>query len=208
MLLSAIILAGGNSYRMSQDKGLSKLSGTPLVEHVITKVIDLVDEVILIVKNEKQKQQYISKLDYTLNIKTDLSKISSPIIGAITGLSITRSDYTIILACDMPFIPKQAINILFEGAKSHNGAVFQHPNGWIEPLCAVYKVEPSLKCAIKLYNQNNLRIRMILKKMEDVIYIPMQTLKIIDPMLLTFFDIDTECSLKEAHRIIAERKIT
>jgi molybdopterin-guanine dinucleotide biosynthesis protein A len=108
----------------------------------------------------------------------------------------------------MPFISKQAINILFEEAKNHNGSVFQHSNGWIEPLCAVYKVEPSLKFAMNLYYQNNLRIRMILKQMEDVIYIPIQTLKEIDPMLLTFFDIDTEFSLKEAHRIITEHQIT
>jgi molybdopterin-guanine dinucleotide biosynthesis protein A len=201
-VLSAIILAGGNSNRMNQDKGLSILSGIPLVEHVINKVTEIVEELILIVKDETQKQRYLSKLDYKIIVKTDVSKISSPIIGTITGLSCTKADYTLILACDMPFVSKQAIKILFEEAKGHNGAVFQHPNGWIEPLCAVYKVEPALKQAMSLYNQNNLRIRMILKKMEDVTYIPIKTLKEIDPTLLTFFDVDTESSLKEAHKII------
>lgn len=201
-MLSAIILAGGESNRMKKDKGLSLLCDTPLIEHVTKKVSDLVDEVVLIVKNDAQRRRYILALGPNIKIKKDLIKISSPIIGAITGLSNTKAEYALIVACDMPFVSKQAILMLFKKAEGHNGAVFQHPNGWIEPLCAVYKVEPSLKIALNLLKKNDLRIRMILKNMEDVVNIPIDTLKEIDPTLLTFFDADTEDAIKEAQELI------
>ena len=44
---SCIILCGGMSTRMGQDKGSMLLEGKPMILHVIETVSDMVDEIVV-----------------------------------------------------------------------------------------------------------------------------------------------------------------
>jgi len=55
---TAVILAGGFSKRLREDKGLIKLAGKPLILHVIDRISNAVDEVIIVVGSEDQKKDY------------------------------------------------------------------------------------------------------------------------------------------------------
>jgi len=204
---SAIILAGGRSTRMDGDKGLRELCGEPLVSHVIRRVSPLVDEVLLVVGSEDQRRAYSEAVGDKARVLVDLYEEGSPLIGAITGFRQAEGGYALITGCDMPFISQEAIKLLFEEGEGKNGAVFQWPNGWIEPLIAVYRVEPSLEEAQSLYGMENLRLRMILLNLEDVRMIPIEALRAIDPELLTLYDADTEEALEEAEEILRKQPL-
>ena len=199
---SAVILAGGRSTRMNGDKGLKELCGEALVNRVIRRVSERVDEVILVVGSEGQREAYSRVVDEGVTVVVDLYRDGSPLVGAITGLKRAKGEYAFMAACDMPFISDEVIETLFNASEGHDGAVYQWPNEWIEPLLAVYRVRPALEKALELYSSGDLRIRRILQNLPDVKMIPMNELRAVDPDLKNLFDADTEEALSEAEKIL------
>ena len=55
---SAIILAGGSSSRIGDEKGLVELKGKPLIQHVLSRTKSLVDETIVVVHTKVQAEKY------------------------------------------------------------------------------------------------------------------------------------------------------
>ena len=204
---SAIVLAGGGSTRMRSDKGLRELGGEPLATRVVRRLSALVDEVLIVLGSEAQRALYSRAIGEEAEILVDLYGDGSPLVGALTGFMRARGEYTLVTGCDMPFISLEAVRLLFDEAEGLDGAVFQWPNGWAEPLLAVYRVEPSLRIAEELYRAGNLRLRMILLELPRVKMIPIETLKGIDPELLTLHDVDDENSLREAEIILRKQNV-
>ncbi len=199
---SAIILAGGKSTRMDKDKGLKELCGEPLVNHVIHRVSDHVDETLVVVGSQVQKELYSNVVGDRVKLVIDLYDDGSPLVGALTGFSEAKGDYALVTGCDMPFISHKVIQYLFSAGEGRNGAVFRWPNGWVEPLIAVYRIKPSLDRALDLYSLGDLRLRLILLNMEDVDMVPIETLMQMDPELLSLHDIDTVEALGKAKEIL------
>jgi len=197
---SAIILSGGGSTRMKGDKGLRVLCGAPLVNHVVNRVSSMVEEVIVVVGSELQKQRYVRIIRPSAEVIVDSYSGGSPLIGAITGFEHTKARYALVTGCDAPLISGKAVQLLFDGAEGHDASTFIWPNGWIEPLAAVYGVEPSLKKALGFYREGDLRLRSVLRALPRVNLIPIDRLREIDPELLTLFDVDTEEALLEAEK--------
>ena len=204
---SAIILAGGRSTRMNGDKGLRELGGEALVNRVIRRVGELVDEVLLVVGSEEQREAYSKVVDEDVILVVDLYRDGSPLVGAITGLKHAKGEYAFMAACDMPFISDEVVETLFKEGEGYDGAVYQWPNEWIEPLLAVYRVQPSLEKALELYGSGDLRVRRILQNLPHVKMIPMEDLKAIDPDLHSLFDADTEEALREAESVLEKKGI-
>jgi len=201
---SGVVLAGGLSKRLGVDKGLRLLAGKPLVNHIVENIRDHVDEVIVVVASEEQKENYQRAVEGAL-IVTDVYPDGSPLVGLMTGLSFCKYPYAFAVACDMPFVCGEAVEMLFAEAEGREGAVFEKPNGWIEPLAAVYHVETGFREAERLYREGDLRVRMIFLSLGDVALIPVERLIAVDPELRTFFDTDSEESFGVAEWIIKEK---
>ncbi|UCH56666.1 MAG: molybdenum cofactor guanylyltransferase [Candidatus Bathyarchaeota archaeon] len=187
---------------MKSDKGLRMLGGEPLVRHAIRRISDRVDEIIIVLGSEEQRKAYSRALGKEAELVVDLYEEGSPLVGAITGFKHAGGEYALISACDTPFISPEAVQLLFEEGEGHDGAVFQWPNGWIEPLLAVYRTEPSLRIALDLYEERNLRLRMVLRRLQEARMIPIAALRALDPELLTLFDADTEDALRRAEAFL------
>jgi len=199
---SAIILAGGKSTRMGEDKGLKKLDGRALVKHVIDRVSPLVDEVLLVLGTEEQKKAYSQQLGDSVRYVIDEYVEHASLVGAISGFKVAKGEYALLTGCDMPFISPEAVALLFNEADGRNGSTFQWANGWIEPLLAVYHVKSASILAEKLYLSKEMRLRMILYSLPDVNMIPMDELRKIDKVMLSFFDADTGELYKKAEKLI------
>ena len=203
---TAIVLAGGDSTRMKRDKGLLDLSNEPMVCRVVEGVSNIVDEVLVVVGSAEQHGEYSDVLGDRAEILTDIYGDGSPLVGAITGLQRARGEYALITACDMPFVSPEIVQWIFTEAKGHDGATFEWPNGWIEPFLSVYHVEHSLRIAKELFEEKNLRLRMILRRLPDIRHIPIDSLRERDPKLLTLFDADTAEAIVEAEKILEKRE--
>jgi molybdopterin-guanine dinucleotide biosynthesis protein A len=191
---------------MNGDKGLKELCGEALVNRALRRAGEMADEVLLVVGSEEQRQAYSRVVDGGVRLIVDIYRDGSPLVGAITGLKHARGEYAFMAACDMPFISAEVVETLFDEAEGHDGAVFQWPNEWIEPLLAVYRVKPSLEKALELYRAGDLRVRRILQNLPDVRMIPMEELRAIDSELRSLFDADTEEALRKAEDVLKKRR--
>lgn len=197
---SAIILAGGASRRLGQDKGLMLLAGKRLVTYPIDALHPIVDELILVVGSEDQRGLYREAVPPWVKVLVDMHSGGSPLIGLMTGLSAAKGEYAFVTACDMPFIKRSPVELLFSEATAGNGATFLKPDGWIVPLFAVYRVDACLAEATRLFQTGDLRIRMVLRNLRDVVYVSPSRLDFDLELLL--FDTDTEEKLASAENII------
>ena len=133
---SAIVLAGGQSRRLGREKGLLLLGKQALVEHVYDRLRHVAGQVIIATATEKQRKVY-SKLFTGCIITTD-EKPGGPLTGVWSALQRVGGEKVAIVGCDMPLISEKAMRLLFELCKEHDAAIPQWPNGYIEPLHAVY----------------------------------------------------------------------
>jgi len=190
---------------MKRDKGLMNLAGEPMVCRVVDGISGVVDEVLVVVGSVEQHKNYSDVLGNRAEILIDAYGNGSPLVGAITGLQRARGEYALITACDMPFVSHDVVRWIFAEAEGHDGTTFEWPNGWIEPFFSIYHVEHSLRIAGDLFEEKNMRLRMILRRLPDVKHIPIDALRERDPDLFILFDVDTEEATIEAEKILEKR---
>jgi len=139
------VLAGGKSSRMGRDKAALPYAGTTLANYVATLVQAAAGAVAIL----GDPQRYGS-LGYP--VYPDLIPACGPLGGVYTALSVTSTDWNLIVACDMPSLSSAILRALLERAgKSNTGCVAAAGSGGEpEPLCAVYHRQclPVLKRAI------------------------------------------------------------
>ncbi|ODS30945.1 MAG: molybdopterin cofactor biosynthesis protein mobA [Candidatus Scalindua rubra] len=148
--MTAVILAGGKSIRMGSNKAFLKFKGKTFIERQIDLLSEIFDEII-ISANTPSEYEYLN-----LPIIEDIYPEKGPLGGIYTGLINSRSLYTFMLACDMPFVEIELIKHLESITKGYDVVVPQSDRG-LEPLHAFY----SKNCIDPIkreLDRNNLRI--------------------------------------------------
>ncbi|RLI12121.1 hypothetical protein DRO35_03795 [Candidatus Bathyarchaeota archaeon] len=202
---TGIILAGGVAEKFGCNKGLVDLAGKPLVMHVIDRVKNLIDEVIVVVASQEQKEAYLRVLPKEIKIQIDLGRKHSPLIGALTGFTHAKGTYSLLLPCDTPFISKDIIELLFEATSNLNATIPRWPNGCIEPLQAVYRTEAGLKASEEAVLKSELGMQSMVSHLRKVRYFSTLALRELDRELLTFFNVNSPLDLKKATRLIKKK---
>ena len=122
---SIIILCGGMSKRMGQDKGSMKIQEVPMIIHVLEAITPQINEVIIVLNDRDRIAKYKSIIDsylkklnkkfkFNLIFLEDEIKNKGPLSGIMTGLKNISSEYGLILPCDSPFISNEYIKNMFE----------------------------------------------------------------------------------------------
>lgn len=145
---SVIVLCGGLSTRMGKDKGSMDYNGKPMIVHVLESLKQVTDEIVLVLRNEKQFQIYkdlLSNFDILENTKfkllIDTIKDKGPLGGIYTGIKAINSDKAMVVPCDSPFISKELVSQLFEISgkfTEFDSFVPVWSDGNIEPLHSIY----------------------------------------------------------------------
>ena len=195
-MLTIAIQAGGGSQRIGSDKALLPLAGKPLIEHLLMRLDDLGDE-ILVTTNRPQ--------DYTF---LGVRMISDPVpgLGSLhglhTALDSARGRSVLVLACDMPFVSRPLLEHLVSLASRADVVVPRH-EGHFEPLHALYDKQgclPAIEAALAAGEKR------LISFYPHVRLLPVEgnDLSRLDPRGLSFFNINTLEDLTEAERILAE----
>jgi len=144
--LSLLILAGGKSSRMGQDKAWLMLDGRPLVMRVIARVLPLVDEVIVSTNQPDAFDAWLPNLTLPACTVSDRYRGAGPLAGLHAGLLAARCDLVLALATDMPFVNPALISYLAQLATGADvdAVVPQVPSPetgqiGLEPLHAIYR---------------------------------------------------------------------
>jgi molybdenum cofactor guanylyltransferase len=187
---SGIVLAGGRSTRFGGgEKSLKQVGGKRMICRVIESLCCAVDELVISVRDESQKDllfPFISGYDFVYDEVEGIG----PLAGVYAGLRKAKGDYVVIVACDMPLINTAAIRLLFDEARDHDAAVPGHGGGLIEPLHAVYRREPMLKAVKESIDAGESKISAPLKRLKDVVYVPDEAIRKVDPELDTFLNVN------------------
>ncbi|MCT8137228.1 molybdenum cofactor guanylyltransferase [Anaerobacillus sp. CMMVII] len=140
MKAGVIILAGGKSSRMGQNKALLPLDGVSTIEKIKNSIADLFED-ILIVANDEAAYQFLN-----LPIVKDKVRDKGPLAGIHAGLLAAKRETNLIIACDMPFISPYIAKHLVDHSEGFD-AVVPVIAGKQHPLFAVYNksVLPTLE---------------------------------------------------------------
>lgn len=196
---TGVILAGGLAKRFSgENKALLPVGKKKILDHIYGVFFELFDEIIL-VTNEPANY-----LDWDLMIGTDLYPVRSSLTGLHAGLFYASNPYVFFSASDTPFLNIELVKVLLEHLDSQPDVVIPETSKGIEPLCAIY----SKRCFQSIEHhllKKDYKIQNFFKKAR-VKKIPEKRLKIVDPDLLSFFNINTAGDLKIAEKILKEEK--
>jgi molybdopterin-guanine dinucleotide biosynthesis protein A len=198
---TAIILAGGISERFGQDKGLAPLAGKPLVWHVFQRASQVVDEVLVVVSSSQKRESYSQVLPET-RVLLDIEERQTPLIGALTGLKNAQGRYSVLLPSDAPFVSVDVLRLLFEVSPGMDAVIPRWPNGYIEPLQAVYKTSSALTAAEEAIQRGEVRPLNMIMLLGKVRYVSTLVIQQIDPELTTFFNINTRSDMKKAEELL------
>lgn len=98
-MITVAISAGGKSSRMGTDKSFVLLHGEPLIAHVIARTGDLGQSETFIIANSPE--QYAA---FGLPVYPDVLPGKGALGGIYTALHYSNTPYTLLVACDLPFI--------------------------------------------------------------------------------------------------------
>ena len=135
--LKALVLLGGKSSRMGEDKGLIQYHKRTQAEHLVVLLEELGMEVFLSVR-EEQKENYLF-LDRPF--VTDQIQGAGPLGGIASAMRSFPQAAFLVVACDLPNLQKEQLEFLL---KNRNAKVFatcyESPlDGGPEPLCSIYE---------------------------------------------------------------------
>lgn len=128
--LTGVILAGGQSHRMGQNKALLEYNGQLFIESIIRALKPLVRAIIIIGKvADYQDLGYL--------VHEDLIPNQGPVGGIYTALHHSKTPYNLVLSCDLPLISTTLLSFLIK--QSQTVAINAlHLHGKVQPLTAIY----------------------------------------------------------------------
>jgi len=103
--ITGVILAGGHSMRMGEDKGHKLHNGIPFTQHIIDVLKTITDTIIIITDDPSYDQ-------YGYSCVPDHIPDQGPVGGIYTALKHSKTEKNLILSCDIPFITSNILDYL------------------------------------------------------------------------------------------------
>lgn len=185
METTGIILAGGLSSRMQQNKAFITVGNQQIIKRV-QKELEAVCSDLMIVTNTPE--DYLS-----LGIPTvvDIIPRKGPLSGVHAGLVNSKHYYNLVVACDMPFISKRLAEYLLERVPGYAAAVTRI-GGRPQPLFAVYS-KACLEPIEQFLNSDRRSITKFVEEQNNILWIEEQCVEALalgDPNTL-FLNVNT-----------------
>lgn len=189
--MTGIILAGGKNSRISISKALIQMGEQTIIGRTVHLFQKLFDEVIIVTNHCDDYIHLGAKLT------KDLIPETGPLGGLYSGLMLSSSDYSFVVACDMPFIDPSIIlhlqNYTYSGSYD---VIVPEFNGFIEPLYAFYS-RNCIPTILNHINQQDFKIRSFYSRVK-VKEVPCHKFQSIEK---AFFNINTREDLQVARKL-------
>ena len=171
--LNALLLAGGRSRRMHQDKSTLVYGGKTQLERTIELLAKLHCSTYLSLR----KGQIPPSMGLDLPTIEDAFGEIGPLGGILSAFAAHPTDAWLVVACDLPFLGEDTVRHLMDERDGNRIATAYRSahDGLPEPLCAIY--EPS---AFQV-------LRRFLEEKEQ--YCPRKILILTEPKLLDPIDL-------------------
>jgi len=153
--ISCIVLAGGKSLRLGQNKVLETIGGKSLLERAVVQLGPFHSDIIIVAA----VKQFLPRLIDSSRVRTvtDTYPGKGPLGGIYTGLAASDSFYNLVVACDMPFLNLALLGYMIQ-LSANSDLVIPRLGEMVEPLHAIYS-KGCLAPIEQLLRQGNLGIR-------------------------------------------------
>lgn len=194
---TGIILAGGKSTRMGQDKVFIPFQGVPLIERILTIITPLFAEIIIVAPQVSNFEKYPVKA------VEDLYPDGGALGGLYTGLYYATNPWVFVTACDTPFLSAKLMGALMKKAEDCQVVIPRTAEG-LQPLCALYHKD-CLGPIKALLEQGELKIIEFFPQVK-VHYFEETELAALGLSPQIFFNINTPQDLKKAESLAQKLK--
>ena len=138
--IAGLILAGGRSSRMGQNKSLIKFFGKSMIEIVIERASQQVQNLVINSNQMINKDLYKK---YEL-VEDCIEGMLGPLVGILTGLKWARKlkkkiKFLVIFPVDSPFLPNNFVKILDSNSNGFEIIVSSYSSR-IHPVCSMWNI--------------------------------------------------------------------
>jgi molybdopterin-guanine dinucleotide biosynthesis protein A len=201
-MLSAVVLAGGKGSRMGAEKALIRLGSDPMICHVLDTVCEVADEVFVSV-SKGAGSRYVEVVGTLATIVEDEETGRGPLEGLRRVFRQARGEYVLVTPCDTPFISADVLRLLAQKAAGRDAAV-PVVRGYVEPLLAAYRKHETVAIFDEELTQGNGKMGNVVARM-DVNLVPESDIVPIDPLLRSFWNINSREELARAEKMLREQ---
>jgi len=129
--IGIIILAGGSSRRMGEDKGLIEVNGKAIIEYLLDTCRHISERIIVVSDNDLYN-------NFGYPIFADLIKNAGPMGGLFTGLQNSNNDWNLVLSCDVPLVSVQLLREIVDCRQENTSIIIAKHQQQIHPLIGLY----------------------------------------------------------------------
>ena len=147
-LITAIVLAGGESSRMGKDKALLSLGNNTLANNTLLSQVCLVanecaTQTFVVTPWIERYQDVLPSKSRLIREQLVLNSLSNtPLIGFVQGMQFVQTEWILLLACDLPYLSSPQVKQWSLGLTTvlptEIAFLPRNSKGW-EPLCGFYR---------------------------------------------------------------------
>jgi molybdopterin-guanine dinucleotide biosynthesis protein A len=191
--LTVAINAGGKSSRMGTDKSFVALLGKPMIEHVVERVADLGQIETILITNNPDLYAHLN-----LPMFSDVLPDKGSLGGIYTAIYHSRGEYTLCVACDMPFLNPELLRYMASLFTAETDVIVPRVDGYPEGLHAIY----SRRCLEPIRRKLEADRLKVISFYEDVQvrYLDEAEYRRFDPKGQSFRNINTPDELQQAQQ--------
>ena len=190
--VEGFILVGGESSRMGSDKSRLPLEGRSSVEMVADALQPVAARVRLVGSKSVEESSFERVPDLRLGW--------GPLAGIEAALHAATSDWSLIVACDLPFVTPELFERLLSHAGMADAVVPIQSDSHPQPLCALYRRAPCLTAAQAAIDAGKHAPRALLDTV-NTHYVQFEELSDLKGAEYFFFNVNTPESYEHAKEI-------
>ena len=194
--VTGVLLAGGKSRRMGEDKRFLVLGEQTLLERGLAVLRSMFQDVLVVIAQDSPP------LHVDARVVQDLVPDCGSLGGLYTGLTQATTPCIFVVACDMPFL-NQAVIAQFIRRGAVGDIVMAKLDGRLHPMHAVYgkRCLPALE---QMIQARQLKIQeVVLQPSLRVEYVTERDLSSVDPSGRSFCNVNTLADLEAARSLLA-----
>lgn len=178
---TAIILAGGKSRRMGQNKAFLTYKEKSFIEAMLDKFIGFNERII--VANSPSLYEFEG-------VKTiqDIYPSKGPLCGLYTGLKEMSGERAVVVTVDTPLLTKEVLSFIYD-YESDADCIIPVVDGRWQSLCAVYN-KSALDIIEKAVEADERKVRLVLDRLSVDLIAEESLIKYGDPRVL-FSNVNT-----------------
>jgi molybdopterin-guanine dinucleotide biosynthesis protein A len=197
MKATSIILYGGKERRFGSrtSKALASVGGRPVIERIMSVLEPISSQIVIVTSPEKMDIPLAGRAAVVI----DAYPGKGPLGGIYSGLLRAECHLSIVVACDMPFLNATLLTRMVQMAAGMDVVVPRLAGGMVEPLHAIY----DRTCLAKMKDRleaGHLPITPLFQQLR-VRYVERAEYLVIDPRMLSFFNLNSVEDLARANRI-------